>query len=121
MLFFRHRSLSDPRQRGFVRLDQFAQSKRRIAVVGAELETVAFLSEFPSVLVEAAGDGFVLEVRDGSGGALFKTGATPEKQKPDAVFALSSALPHRTLALWRIFSWIWGWTQRRLLRRFCMT
>ena len=72
------------------------------SVVGAELETVAFLSEFPSVLAEAAGDGFVLEVRDGSGGALFKTGATPEKQKPDAVFALSSALPHRTLALWRI-------------------
>jgi len=72
------------------------------SVVGAELETVAFLSEFPSVLAEAAGDGFVLEVRDGSGGALFKTGATPEKQEPDAVFALSSALPHRTLALWRI-------------------
>ena len=70
------------------------------SVVGAELETVAFLAEFPSVLAEAAGDGFILEVRDGSGGAVFKTGETPEK-KPDAVFALSSVLPHRTLALWR--------------------
>lgn len=71
------------------------------SVIGAELETVAFLSEFPSVLSDAAGDGFVLEVRDGSGGALFKTGEVPEKKAPDAVFTLSSVLPHRTLAVWR--------------------
>ena len=71
------------------------------SVIGAELETVAFLAEFPSVLSGAAGDGFVLEVRDGSGGALFKTGEVPEKKAPDAVFALSSVLPHRTLAVWR--------------------
>ena len=71
------------------------------SVVGAELETVAFLAEFQSVLAEAAGNGFILEVRDGAGGALFKTGETPEKKKPDAVFELSSVLPHRSLALWR--------------------
>ena len=71
------------------------------SVVGAELETVAFLAEFPSVLANAAGDGFILEVRDGAGGALFKTGETPEKKRPDAVFELSSVLPHRSLALWR--------------------
>ena len=71
------------------------------SVVGAELETVAFLAEFPSVLAQAAGDGFILEVRDGAGGALFKTGETPEKKRPDAVFELSSVLPHRSLALWR--------------------
>lgn len=71
------------------------------SVVGAELETVAFLAEFPSVLSEAAGEGFAIEVRDGSGGALFKVGAVPEKKKPDAVFSLSSVLPHRTLAMWR--------------------
>ena len=70
-------------------------------MVGVELETVAFLAEFPSILAEAAGDGFVLEVRDDAGGALFKTGETPEKKKPDAVFELSSVLPHRSLALWR--------------------
>ena len=72
------------------------------SVIGVELETVAFLAEFPSVLSDAAGDGFVLEVRDGSGGALFKTGDVPEKKAPDAVFALSSVLPHRTLAVWRM-------------------
>ena len=72
------------------------------SVVGVELETVAFLAEFPSILAEAAGDGFLLELRDGSGGALFKTGATPEGKSPDAVLALSSVLPHRTLAIWRI-------------------
>ena len=71
------------------------------SVVGVELETVAFLAEFPSILAEAAGDGFILEVRDDAGGALFKTGETPEKKKPDAVFELSSVLPHRSLALWR--------------------
>ena len=71
------------------------------SVVGAELETVAFLAEFPSVLAEAAGDGYILELRDGAGGSLFKTDATPEKKSPDAVLALSSVLPHRTLALWR--------------------
>ena len=71
------------------------------SIIGAELETVAFLAEFPSVLSDAAGDGFVLEVRDGSGEALFKTGEVPEKKAPDAVFALSSVLPHRTLAVWR--------------------
>ncbi len=71
------------------------------SVVGAELEAVAFLAEFPEVLAEAAGDGFVMEVRDGSGGALFKTGETPEKKQPDFVYPLSSVLPHRTLALWR--------------------
>ena len=72
------------------------------SIVGAELETVAFLAEFPSVLADAAGDGFVIEVRDGSGKALFKTGATPEKAPPDEVFPLSPVLPHRTLALWRV-------------------
>lgn len=71
------------------------------SVVGAELETVAFLAEFPSVLAEAAGDGFILEVRDGSGGSLFRTGEVPEKKSPDAVFELSSVMPHRSLALWR--------------------
>jgi signal transduction histidine kinase len=71
------------------------------SVVGAELETVAFLAEFPSVLSGVAGEGFAIEVRDGSGGALFKVGAVPEKKKPDAVFSLSSVLPHRTLALWQ--------------------
>ena len=71
------------------------------SIVGVELETVAFLAEFPSVLADAAGEGFVIEVRDGSGKALFKTGATPEKAPPDEVFTLSPVLPHRTLALWR--------------------
>ncbi len=71
------------------------------SVIGVELETVAFLAEFPSVLSNAAEDGFVLEVRDGSGGALFKSGATPEKRAPDAIRTLSSVLPHRTLAMWR--------------------
>ena len=47
------------------------------SVIGAELEAVAFLAEFPAVLADAAGPGFVLEVRDGAGGALFKTGETP--------------------------------------------
>ncbi len=70
-------------------------------MVGAELETVAFLAEFPSVLAEAAGDGFILEVRDGSGGSLFRTGEIPEKKTPDAVFELSWVMPHRSLALWR--------------------
>ena len=74
------------------------------SVVGAELETVAFLAEFPSVLAEAAGDGYVLELRDGVGGSLFKTGATPEGKSPDAVLTLSSVLPHRTLVLWRLHS-----------------
>ena len=72
-----------------------------VSVVGVELETVAFLAEFPSVLAKAAGDGFILEVRDGSGGSLFKTGETPEKKAPDAVFELSSVMPHRSLAMWR--------------------
>lgn len=71
------------------------------SVVGVELETVAFLAEFPSILAEAAGRGFILEVRDGAGRPLFKTDAVPEGKNPDAVFALSSVLPHRTLALWR--------------------
>jgi len=70
------------------------------SVVGVELETVAFLAEFPSILAGAAGDGFVVEVRDGADGALFKTGETPDR-KPDFVSELSSQLPHRTLALWR--------------------
>ena len=74
------------------------------SVVGVELETVAFLAEFPTILAEAAGDGFILEVRDGAGHPLFKTGATPEGKSPDAVLALSSVLPHRTLALWRLHS-----------------
>ena len=72
------------------------------SIVGVELETVAFLAEFPSVLADAAGEGFVIEVRDGSGKALFKTGATPEEAPPDEVFTLSPVLPHRTLALWRM-------------------
>lgn len=74
------------------------------SVVGVELETVAFLAEFPTILAEAAGDGFILEVRDGVGHPLFKTGATPEGKSPDALLALSSVLPHRTLALWRLHS-----------------
>lgn len=71
------------------------------SIVGAELETVAFLAEFPAVLRKAGGEGFVLEVRDGSGGALFRSGETPEKAAPYAVYPLSSVLPHRSLALWR--------------------
>ena len=71
------------------------------SIIGAELETVAFLAEFPSVLLKAAGDGFILEVRDGSGGALFKSGEPPVKVAPCAVYSLSSVLPHRSLALWR--------------------
>ena len=72
------------------------------SVVGAELETVAFLAEFPSALHDAAGGAFTLELRDGAGKALFKTGATPEKEAPEVVFPLSSVLPHRSLALWRV-------------------
>lgn len=73
------------------------------SVVGAELETIAFLAAFPELLDEHLPEGLVLAVRDGDCKNIFQTAAPPETP-PAATISLAPVLPHREIAVWRVKS-----------------
>ena len=72
------------------------------AVAGVELETVAFLAEFPSILASAAPEGLVLAVKGGDGRVDFMSASVPEGRDPDSTVSLAPELPHAEIAVWRV-------------------
>lgn len=71
-------------------------------VAGVELETVAFLAQFPSILSESAPPGLVLAVRSGSSKVDFTTASVPAGRPPEATVSLAPELPHAEIAVWRV-------------------
>lgn len=71
-------------------------------IVGLELETVAFLSEFPTIFAASKFSDLVVSMRDDNAYDLFVTGSRPENLAPVGTLSLAPELPHRELVVWRV-------------------